>query len=205
MPATTDRLNPFRIQFQEIYRRHLCRHGQFGINVLHLIAVAGIYISLFGIIDWLVNRTVGHVDHPAAVLLMLTLPWFLVVCRNVPWKVAIGTGIFVTALAFFWSVVPAPSAWVWMLTILVMHRFQLWSHALYPMHRDMTEFNDAYPKSFRLFFLLLVYELPILLNYLVFRHEDWMFGRWTEPSATTGEGDLNCQTNAPFDANVHPG
>ena len=39
-------MNIFRVNFQELYRRHLCRHSQFGLNIWHLIAVAGILIGL---------------------------------------------------------------------------------------------------------------------------------------------------------------
>ena len=42
-------MNPFRVNFQELYARHLCRHSQYGINVIHVAAVFGIYLALAGI------------------------------------------------------------------------------------------------------------------------------------------------------------
>ena len=43
----------FRIEFSELYARHLCRHSQFGNNVVHLMAVFGTWFALFGIANWL--------------------------------------------------------------------------------------------------------------------------------------------------------
>lgn len=202
MSEISDRLNPLRIRFDEIYRRHLCRHGHFGINILHLIAVIGIYLSLFGIVGRLVNEVLPDVGRSPVVVLMFTVPWFLVVCRNVPWKVSISTGVFVTVLACLWSRLPVPPVWVWFAIIVGMHRFQLWSHSLYPMHRDMTEFSETYPKGFRLFVLLLVYELPILLKYLILGREDWIFGKTMPSHVTAGNEPLNRPIKAPFDAAV---
>jgi len=45
------------------------------------------------------------------------------------------------------------------------------------MHRDMSEFEDTYRKGPKLFVILLMYELPILLNYLLCGQADWTFGR----------------------------
>jgi hypothetical protein len=37
----------------------------------------------------------------------------------------------------------------------------------------MTEFNRKYSKGSVLFIILLFYEVPIVLNYLVFGRKDW--------------------------------
>ena len=58
-----------------------------------------------------------------------------------------------------------------------MHHFQQWNHKVYQMHRDMSAFDATYRKGPHLFVLLLVYELPILLNYLLFGRSDWVHGR----------------------------
>ena len=168
-------MNVFRINFDEIYRRHLRRHGHFGINILHLLAVVGIYISVFGLAGFVVKLI--DADHAIQILLGLTLPWFLVVAFNVPFRVTVVTGLFVLLLLAGYRVLPEVPFWMWIILIFAMHRFQQWSHNVYHMHRDMSEFSDKYSKGFVLFVLLLVYELPILLNYLLFGRPDWVMGR----------------------------
>ena len=42
-------MNILRINFDELYRRHLCRHSEFGINVLHIVSVWGVYLSLLAV------------------------------------------------------------------------------------------------------------------------------------------------------------
>ena len=168
-------MNLFRINFDEIYRRHLCRHGHFGINILHLLAVVGIYISIFGLVGAVIQRI--DAAHEREILLGLTLPWFLVVAFNVPVRVTVATGLFVLLLLAGYNALPAVPFWAWIILIFVMHRFQQWSHSVYHMHRDMSEFSQKYRKGFVLFVLLLVYELPVLLNYLLFGSRDWVMGR----------------------------
>ncbi len=166
-------MNILSINFEQLYRRHLCRHGHFGINVLHLIAVAGIYVPIFALCDRLLQ--LFEVGNRLPVLFVLTAPWFATVAANVPLRVSVLTAVFVAVLlAIFWALPPLP-LWVWILLILAMHRFQQFSHRLYHMDRDMSEFETTYPKGFRRFVLLLVYELPILLNYLFFGRPDWVF------------------------------
>ena len=179
-PATTDKMNMFRLDFQEVYERHLCRHGHFGINVLHLLVVLVIYLSLFGIAGSIVNLIAP--ENEFVILLCLTIPWFFLVVANVPFRVSIVTAI--TVLLIHGSYVGLSTAlpfrvpvWVWVPLIFAMHWFQQYSHKIYRMHRDMTRFKDKYPKSRYLFTLLLVYELPILLNYLAFGRGDWVHGR----------------------------
>lgn len=58
-----------------------------------------------------------------------------------------------------------------------MHRLQQFSHNLYHMHRDMSEFEAESPAGWGRFLLLLVYELPILVNDLSFGRPDWVIGR----------------------------
>lgn len=58
-------------------------------------------------------------------------------------------------------------------TDILRHRFQLWSHRRYSLHRDMSEFKTKSRKGSYLFILLAVYELPILLYYLIAGRRDW--------------------------------
>jgi hypothetical protein len=158
-------MNLIKVNFEELYQRHLCRHSQFGINVLHLIAVAGIYFSLFEIAlsspgaEWFVSGVLSAYF----VLLLASIPlrvWFVTL-------LAIGL-LLATALAL-----PRLSVWIYLVMILAWHRFQVWNHRVYDHSHPMEAFAQKYRKGLRLFVLLAVYELPILLNYLVFDRRNW--------------------------------
>jgi hypothetical protein len=158
-------MNIVRVNFQELYRRHLCRHSQFGLNVWHLIAVAGIYFSLSGIAfalpgaSWIVGSVLAA--------------YFLILALNVPWRVLLLDGVVVAALLAVSLSVPQIPVWIHLILLVVWHRFQVWQHRIYDRSFDMHEFTDKYRKGLVLFVLLAVYELPILLNFLVFdsRHQ----------------------------------
>ena len=89
-------MNPINANFMELYRRHLCRHSEFGINILHLIAVVGVYFSLYGIAfsipggRWIV----------AGVLSI----YFAVIAKNVPFPLWIAnTTVVLLILGIFSS------------------------------------------------------------------------------------------------------
>ena len=153
-------MNIFRVNFQELYRRHLCRHSQFGLNVWHLIAVAGIYFSLYGIAFALPGA-------PWIVGSVLTA-YFLILAFNVPWRVLVLDCVVVGALLAAFLALPQLPFWIHLTLLFVWHRFQVWQHRLYDKSLDMHDFSDKYRKGLVLFVLLAVYELPILLNFLVF-------------------------------------
>jgi hypothetical protein len=161
-------MNPLRANFSELYRRHLCRHSEFGINVAHIVSVVGTYLALFGLIYGLV--------HSEWVVVALTIPYLAVLLLNIP------LGVFVVNAAFMGLIMAAAFAlpeisWWWYLPALfVFHRIQIWSHRFYTRELDMTKFSTKYRKGFALFVLLAVYELPILVNYLFFGRSDWYFG-----------------------------
>lgn len=148
------------VDFPELYRRHLCRHSQFGINVLHLLSVAGIYVALFGIAfalpgsAWIVGGVLGV--------------YFLLLARNLPLPVLAANLLFVGLLWSIYVALPPVSVWVYLALIVFWHRFQVWNHKLYDKHDDMSAFDAKYKKGPALFVLLAIYELPILLNYLAF-------------------------------------
>ncbi|HAD60129.1 MAG TPA: hypothetical protein DCG12_12865 [Planctomycetaceae bacterium] len=167
-------MNLFRIDFQEVYERHLCRHGHFGINVLHLIVVLVIYIAIFGLVGAVVDRIAP--DNRVLILLGLTLPWFILVLMNCPLRVSCATAVIVLMLLGLYAVLPRVPVWVWPVLIFAMHHFQQYSHRIYPMRRNMDRYAEKYRKGPLLFVLLLVYELPILLNYLLFGRPDWVAG-----------------------------
>jgi hypothetical protein len=158
-------MNLYKVNFQELYQRHLCRHSQLGINVLHLLAVVGIYFSLFGVAfatpgaDWIVGA-------------VLTV-YFLLLVANIPLRVWIVTILTVALLLTAFLALPRISVWLYLVMILAWHRFQVWHHRVYNHSHAMDAFQEKYRKGLLLFVLLAVYELPILLNYLVFDRRNW--------------------------------
>ena len=162
-------MNPLKANFQELYERHLCRHSQYGINVIHVAAVFGIYLALAGIIlslgcsEWL--------------LLGIIILHLAMVALNVPGRVLLGNVLFMAGFFAVCLTLPRQPKWVWvsvyLLAIPLLYKIQAWSHKIYNLERDMTEFNKKYKKGFVLFVLLSIYELPLLLNYLVFDKNNW--------------------------------
>jgi hypothetical protein len=157
-------MNLFNINFDEVYRRHLCRHSQFGLNVWHLIAVIGVYFALFGIVFCIPGG-------PWIVGTVLTV-YFAILAFNIPIRVLLLNFAVVGSLLLGFLSIPnliEPIAFrvgVHVVLLLVWHRCQVWQHKAYNHSTDMSEFDGKYKKGFALFVLLAVYELPILLNYL---------------------------------------
>jgi hypothetical protein len=161
-------MNLFKINFRELYERHLCRHSQFGINVIHLASVIGIYLALFALLAPLLNSNYW-------VLSLLTLPYFVTLAFNVPFRVLVASAVFMALVFGLLVSLPEMPIWLALILIVVSHKVQTLSHRFYDKELDMTEFNKKYKKGPVLFVLLLVYELPILLNYLLFGRRNWVF------------------------------
>jgi hypothetical protein len=170
-------MNPLRANFHELYQRHLCRHSQYGLNVNHLVAVAGTYLGLLGIIYWLGGWWA---------LVAVTVPYLAVLALNVPARVFAVLLVAVAALLGLFAVLPDVPVWVYPIVIVVCHQVQQWGHKVYTVERDMTAFNQKYKKGPALFVLLALYELPILLNYLVFDRHSWAAGQ-PDPVAAAAE------------------
>jgi len=171
-------MNLLRIDFDELYRRHLRRHSQFGINVLHLISVAGIYLSLFAIGcalpggSWIIGGT-------------LTV-YFLLLAFNLQLALLLADALFVASIGALYWALPPINVWVYVVLIPVWHRFQVWNHKIYNHEHDMSEFTGKYQKSLSLFLLLALYEAPILLRYLICdRRAD-----------TTASGNMNAEASS---------
>ena len=158
-------MNPLHANFDELYRRHLCRHSEFGINVMHVMSVAGIYYAIFCLLFeipvvgvWLAGALVAA--------------YLLTIVRNIPVKIFICDVLAMAALvAAAWATAEALPWWMFWIHILAIkfwHWFQNWNHKVYVKEHDMSEFAEKYQKGFALFCLLSIYELPILINYLVF-------------------------------------
>ena len=165
-------MNPLKANFSELYERHLCRHAQFGINIIHILAVLGIYVCLYGIgygivgVGWPLFAVAGV--HSA------------ILAFNVPLKVLSSTVLFLAAVIVLVVSLPLAPLWVYVLPIYPFYKIQVWSHKVYHEERDMTEYNKKYRKGFLLFVLLSLYEVPILLNYLAFDANNWSDGRETQ-------------------------
>ncbi len=155
--------------FAELFSRHLCRHGEFGINVLHLIAVYGIYLSVYALVstvfsilgpelNWLIR---------SAILFAASVPYLILMFRNLSGMVLLLVVVSILSLCVFGALLLVVPWWLHLLLIPVWHRVQLWSHRIYCREKDMTHFAEKYPKGMKLFVLLSVYELPILLNFFL--------------------------------------
>lgn len=165
----------FRTDFLELYHRHLCRHSQFGINVLHLLAVVGIYFSLFAIAFALPGS-------PWTVASVLAV-YFLLLVVNIPLRVWTATVLVIAILFSAFLMVPRVSVWIYVVAILACHRFQVWNHRIYNHSHPMDAFQEKYRKGPLLFVVLAVYELPILLNYLLFDRRNWRADTLNGPPA----------------------
>ena len=68
---------------------------------------------------------------------------------------------------------PAWSILGFLAMVPAFYKFQSWNHKIWTAAADMSEFNRRFPPGRDLNLILLVYEIPICLNYLLFRREDW--------------------------------
>jgi uncharacterized membrane protein YuzA (DUF378 family) len=175
-------MNILNINFEELYQRHLCRHSQFGLNVGHLGSVFAVYFGLCAIV-WEITARFADYAHPEYIIIGLVTPYMLVLLFNVPCKVWLSTlamvALIVSTALFVCPLVSLPGAFanftmiLYVVLILAAHKYQNWAHQFYHKERDMSAFKEKYPKGLVLFLLLAVYELPILLNYLVWNKSDW--------------------------------
>src|SRR5262245_39872212 len=123
----------FLVEFDELYARHLCRHSQCGINVVHLIALAAIWYSIYGLGYWLTGMA-WLIAMPAVLYLGMLAP-------NLPARVLGATGLFLAAIVAAVVLFPQPPFWVYLLMIAVSYKVQSWSHRFYTHETDMTEFD----------------------------------------------------------------
>jgi hypothetical protein len=158
-------LSLLRLDFADLYARHLCRHSQFGINVAHLAALFGTWYAVYAAVYWLV--AVQWV--PAA----MAAAYLVVIATNVPVRVVVATAIFLVLFVASVLALPELPLWAYLVMIPLFYELQSWSHRLFTAERDMTEFNQKYPKGPALFVVLLFYEVPLVLNYLVFDRKSW--------------------------------
>jgi hypothetical protein len=170
-------MNILRINFYELYQRHLCRHAQFGINLWHVLSVYGVYFSIYSLVAFGI-RTLLPKFTPTELgllLMLLSVPYLMILVRNTPASVMFLTLVSTALLIICAVLTPVIPFWLHLILIPAWHRVQLISHKRYTLHRDMSAFNGKYRKGKTLFVLLALYKLPILLQYLAFGRKDWVW------------------------------
>jgi hypothetical protein len=167
-------LSLLHFDFNELYARHLGRHSQFGINVGHLAALYGLWFGVYAAIYQallIMNVPAGWV-----VLVAMAVTYLGLVAINAPYHICIATAVLLAI--FVASVLALPRLPIWSIPLfLVMvpafYKFQAWNHKIWNVAADMTEFNRRLPPGRALTTILLIYEVPICLNYLLFNRQDW--------------------------------
>lgn len=123
------------------------------------------YFGLLGAAVWL-----GGSPWVLAPVLLLYLT---AITANVPPRVAVACVVVAGGLAALVVALPPWPLWLYLALIPLCHFLQNVSHRVWTRAEDMARFNAKYQKGFVLFLLLSLYELPILLNYLVFDPRRW--------------------------------
>jgi hypothetical protein len=172
--ATTRPLSLRQFDFDALYTRHLGRHSQLGINVAHLLALYGLWFGIYAPITQ-GARLLGLPAWWAAPVVM-AVAYLAVVCLNGPPAVTLVTAAFMAL--FVASVLALPPLPVWAVPLLLLaipacYKLQSCSHKVWTTAAEMSEFNRRIPPGRDLNIILLFYEVPICLNYLVFRSKDW--------------------------------
>jgi hypothetical protein len=165
---TAEPLSLVRLNFQELYRRHLCRHSQLGVNAVHLTALLGIWFSVYAALFTLTCSPFV----PAG----LAVAYFAVLALNTPLRVLAAVAVLLITLVAVVIAAPALPVWafwVYLLAIPILYKVQAWSHQVWHVERDLGAFKEKYAKGSMLFVVLLFYEVPIVLNYLAFDRERW--------------------------------
>jgi hypothetical protein len=170
----TQRLSLLRFDFDGLYIRHLGRHSQLGINIAHLIALYGIWFGIYAVI----GQGVLLLGLPSAwpVLVPMALAYLGTISMNSPFSVTVATAAFVALLVASVLALPALPLWsfIGFLALLpVSYKVQAYSHKVWTIAADMSEHNKRFPPGRDLNIILLFYEVPICLKYLLFCPGDW--------------------------------
>jgi hypothetical protein len=145
------------VEFDELYARHLCRHSQFGINVAHIVALFVIWYAIYGLLYWMTG-----IEWTLAIPVVI---YVAALAANVPFRILAATALFVALIIATVLLLPQPPFWVFLVMIPLAYKLQAWSHRFHTMEMDMTDFNRKYRKGRVLFVVLLLYEVPIIMNY----------------------------------------
>ena len=147
---------------------------EFGINVAHVLALYGLWYGVYAAVD----QAARHLGAPATwpILATMAAAYLAVVRLNATLRVVLATAVFLAV--FVASVRALPTLPAWSIPLLLamvpaFYKFQSWNHKIWTRAADMTEFNKRFPPGRDLNLILLVYVVPICLNYLLFRRKDW--------------------------------
>ncbi|MDG3004700.1 hypothetical protein [Paludisphaera mucosa] len=171
---TAPRLSLTHIDFAGLYTRHLGRHSQFGINVVHLIALFGIWFCIYSAVTQ--GARLAGLQAWWAPAAGLALAYLAAVASNASFRAAVATAAFLALFLACVLAVPALPAWsipAFLAVIPAFYKLQSWSHRVWVEAADMTEFNRRFPPGRELNLILLLFEVPICLEYLCFRRKDW--------------------------------
>ena len=78
------------------------------------------------------------------------------------------TALFLAVFVATVILLPEMPFWVYLLMIPLFYKIQSWSHKVWTASADMTEFDKRFPKGRVLFVVLLINEVPICLNCVLF-------------------------------------
>src|SRR5262249_37227560 len=98
------------------------------------------------------------------------------VATTAPYRVSLATAVFLGIFVASVLALPRLPGWsilVFLLMIPVFYKIQAWSHKIWTAAEDMTAFNRRFPPGRTLRLILLFYEIPICLNYLIYERKDW--------------------------------
>jgi hypothetical protein len=171
--STTRPMSLIRFDFNDLYARHLGRHSQFGINVAHLAALYGLWFGVYATIAQAAFRLGVPPSWPLTSLAVIYLG---LVATNAPLRVSLATAAFLAVFVVSVLALPRLPGWsmlAFLLMIPAFYKIQAWSHRIWTVAADMTEFNRRFPPGRTLRLILLIYEIPICLNYLIFERKDW--------------------------------
>jgi hypothetical protein len=155
----------FRFDFAELYLRHLCRHSQYGNNVAHLAALFGMWYGVYALVFYLTGAP--------WLLVAMALAYLALVALNAPARVLVATALFMGLFLASVLWLPALPVWAYLVMIPVFYEIQQLSHKVFTVEKDMIAFDERYPKGPVLFVILLIFEVPLVLNYLVFDRKNW--------------------------------
>lgn len=172
--GTARPLSLLHVDFEALYTRHLGRHSQFGINVNHSFALFMLWFGTYAFLNQ-GARLVG-VPSPSGIPVGLAVAYLLVISMHSPPRVFLATAAFLALLVGGVVALPTVPGWAAPLFLLlapVGYKVQAWGHKVWTIAADMSDFNRQFPPGRDLNLILLFYEVPICLNYLVFRPKDW--------------------------------
>ena len=171
---TVPSMNLPRVDFEDLFARHLGRHSQFGINVAHLGALYGMWFGIYAAVKQAILLAGVPVAWP--ITLAMAVAYLAMIAVNAPRRVILATAVFLAL--FVASVIALPKLPGWsipafLVMVPIFYKLQSWSHKVWNTAANMSEFNRRFPPGRELSLILLVNEVPICVYYLIFRRKDW--------------------------------